>query len=174
MVLSFLMDSRSIAAELLSRGLRKSMQSMKPPDGKLSSNIMMRRISSVRSSLLRMCDGLVEKVSVAVLSAAYAVEHLSEMICLMRSNPIFCSSLLSIVLFFSSKSFSPICAVPVTGYGNYSPKAVFRRSFSSLMLLIGVTLPAVTNDTFPVSSETTIASASVSSVMPIAALCLIP
>ncbi len=46
-----------------------------------------------------MCAGLVEKVSVAVLSAAYAVEHLSEMILLMRSNPIFCSSLVSIVLF---------------------------------------------------------------------------
>ena len=108
MVLSFLMDRRSIAAELLSSGFRKSMQSMNPPDGKLSSNIIMRRISSVRSSLLRMCAGLVEKVSVAVLSAAYAVEHLSEMILLMRSNPIFCSSLVSIVLFFSSKSFSPL------------------------------------------------------------------
>ena len=106
MVLSFLRDRRSIAAELLSSGLRKSMQSMKPPDGKLSSNIMMRRISSVRSSLLRMCDGLVEKVSVAVLSAAYAVEHLSAMICLMRSNPIFCSSLVSMILFLSSNSFA--------------------------------------------------------------------
>lgn len=80
------------------------MQSMKPPDGKLSSNIMMRRISSVSSRRLRMWEGLVEKVSVAVLSAAYAVEHLSEIMFLMRSNPIFCSSLLSIVLFFSSKS----------------------------------------------------------------------
>ena len=106
MVLSFLRDRRSIAAELLSSGLRKSMQSMKPPDGKLSSNIMMRRISSVRSSRLRMCDGFVEKVSVAVLSAAYAVEHLSAMICLMRSNPIFCSSLVSMILFLSSNSFA--------------------------------------------------------------------
>ena len=107
-VLSLRSERRSIAAELVSRGLRKSMQSMKPPDGKLSSNIIMRRISSVRRSLLRICDGLVEKVSVAVLSTAYDVEHLSEMRFLILSNPIFCSSLLSIVLFFSSKSFSPI------------------------------------------------------------------
>ena len=52
--------------------------------------------------------GLVEKVSVAVLSAAYEVEHRSEMIRLMRSNPIFCSSLVSIEFFLSSKSVSPV------------------------------------------------------------------
>ena len=69
-VLSLRSDSRSIADELLSSGLRKSMQSMNPPDGNPSSNIIMRRISSVRSSLLRMCAWLVEKVSVAVLSTA--------------------------------------------------------------------------------------------------------
>ncbi len=68
---------------------------------------MMRRISSVSSNLLRMCEGFVEKVSVAVLSAAYAVEHLSEIICLILSKPIFCSSLLSILFFLSSNSFSP-------------------------------------------------------------------
>ncbi len=70
MVLSFLREMRSIAEELLSRGLRKSMQSMKPPDGKLSSNIMIRRISSVRRSLLRICLTSVENVSVAVRPAA--------------------------------------------------------------------------------------------------------
>lgn len=69
-VLSFLREMRSIAEELLSRGLRKSMQSMKPPDGKLSSNIMIRRISSVRRSLLRICLTSVENVSVAVRPAA--------------------------------------------------------------------------------------------------------
>ena len=106
-VLSFLKDIRSMAAELRSSGLRKSMQSMNPPDGKLSSNIMIRRISSVRSSLLRIWDGLVEKVSVAVLSAAYDVEHLSDMICLILSNPIFCSSLVSICLFLFSNYLSP-------------------------------------------------------------------
>ena len=58
-----------------------------------------------------MCVGLVEKVSVAVLSAAYDVEHLSDMILLILSNPIFCSSLVSIVLFFSSNSFSPLCGL---------------------------------------------------------------
>lgn len=47
-----------------------------------------------------------EKVSVAVLSTAYDVEHLSEMIRLMRSNPSFCSNLVSI-LFLSS--ITPIC-----------------------------------------------------------------
>ena len=98
MVLSFLSDMRSIAEELLSSGLRKSMQSMNPPDGKLSSNIMMSLISSVSTSLLRISAGSVEKVSVAVLSVAYAVEHLSETICLTRSNPSFCSNLLSIVI----------------------------------------------------------------------------
>ena len=112
MVLSFRSESRSIAAELLSSGLRKSMQSMKPPDGKLSSNIIMSLISSVRRSLLRIFPGLLEKVSVAVLSAAYAVEHLSEMILLMRSNPSFCSSLESIVCIFPSKSFSPGTSCP--------------------------------------------------------------
>ena len=106
-VFSFLSDMRSIAEELLSSGFRKSMQSMNPPEGKLSSNIIIRRISSVRSSLLRMCEGLVEKVSVAVLSAAYAVEHLSDMICLTLSNPIFCSSLVSMFLFLFSNYLSP-------------------------------------------------------------------
>ena len=119
MVLSFLRDRRSMAAELLSSGLRKSMQSMKPPDGKPSSNIIMRRISSVRSSLLRMCDGFVEKVSVAVLSAAYAVEHLSAIMCLMRSNPIFCSSLVSMILFLSSNSF-PFILLPAMCSGEAS------------------------------------------------------
>ena len=102
-VLSFLSDMRSMAEEVLSSGLRKSMQSMNPPDGKLSSNIMISLISSVRSSLLRISAWSAEKVSVAVLSDAYAVEHLSEIICLTRSNPSFCSSLLSIVILFFSK-----------------------------------------------------------------------
>ena len=51
-------------------------------------------------------NGFDEKVSVAVLSAAYDVEHLSEMILLMRSNPSFCSNLESIFLL---SSMSPIC-----------------------------------------------------------------
>lgn len=42
------------------------------------------------------------------------------------------------------------------------------------MFLIGVTVPPLTKEMLPVSSDTTIASASVSSVMPMAALCLIP
>ena len=79
---------------------------MKPPDGKPSSNIMMSLISSVRRSLLRIFAALVEKVSVAVLSTAYDVEHLSEMIRLIRSNPSFCSNLESIFLL---SSMSPIC-----------------------------------------------------------------
>ena len=164
MVRSFLSDTRSIAEELLSRGFRKSMQSMKPPDGKLSSNIIISLISSVRRRRLRIFPGFAEKCSLAVLSAAYEVEHLSDMICLMRSNPIFCSSLVSIVVFLSSKSFSPYS----------SDNDVLSSSFNSLMFWIGVTLPPFTNDIRPVSSETTTTSASVSSVMPMAALCLIP
>ena len=96
MVLSFLRDIRSMAAELFSRGIRKFMQSMKPLEGKLSSNIMISLISSVSTSLLRIAEGSLEKVSVAVLSAAYSVEHLSDMICLILSNPSFCSVLISI------------------------------------------------------------------------------
>ena len=165
-VLSLRMDMRSIAEELLSSGFRKSMQSMNPPEGKLSSNIMIRRISSVRSSLFLICEGLVEKVSVAVLSAAYAVEHLSEMICLTLSNPIFCSSRVSMNFFLVSNSFSP-------GYFSSSIE-VLRRSFNSLMFWIGVTLPPLTNEILPVSSETTMTSASYISVMPIAALWRIP
>ena len=103
-VLSLRIEIRSIAAELVSSGLRKSIQSMKPPEGKLSSNIMISLISSVRRSLLRIFAALVEKVSVAVLSTAYDVEHLSEMILLIRSNPIFCSSLVSIFLLSSITS----------------------------------------------------------------------
>ena len=106
MVLSLRIEIRSMAAELVSSGLRKSIQSMKPPDGKPSSNIMMSLISSVRRSLLRIFAALVEKVSVAVLSTAYDVEHLSEMIRLIRSNPSFCSNLESIFLL---SSMSPIC-----------------------------------------------------------------
>ena len=154
-VLSFLKDKRSIADEVLSNGFRKSMQSMNPPDGNESSNIMMSLISSVRSRRFLICDALFEKVSVAARSVAYTVEHLSDMICLIRSNPIFCSNLTSI---------------PAISYPSDSP----NRSLSSLMLLICFTCPALTNAIFPVSSETTITSASVSSVIPIAALCLIP
>ena len=102
MVLSFLRDMRSMAEELLSRGLRKSMQSMKPPDGNPSSNIMISLISSVRTRRLRISEALLENLSFAVLSAAYVVEHLSDMICLILSNPILYSSLVSIL----SKSFS--------------------------------------------------------------------
>ena len=65
-------------------------------------------ISSVSRSRLRIWVWLVEKVSVAVLSAAYEVEHRSEMIRLIRSNPIFCSSLVSIEFFLSSKSVPPV------------------------------------------------------------------
>ena len=157
-------DIRSIADELLSSGLRKSIQSMNPPEGKPSSNIMISRISSVRSRRLRIWASFVENVSAAVLSAAYVVEHLSDMICLMRSNPIFCSSLVSMNVCLSSKSFSPY---------SFDNEAL-NNSFNSLMFCIGVTLPLFTKDTLPVSSDTTTTSASVFSVMPIAALCLMP
>lgn len=73
-----------------------------------------------------MCDGLAEKVSVAVLSAAYAVEHLSDMILLILSNPIFCSSLVSIVLFFSSNSFSPL-----SGLDPHGPRRLFFSQSSA-------------------------------------------
>ena len=105
-VLSLRIGSRSIADELLSRGLRKSMQSMKPPEGKLSSNIIISLISSVSRSLFLICPAFVQNVSEAVLPAAYSVEHLSEMIRLTRSNPIFCSNLVSICFLLSSKSFN--------------------------------------------------------------------
>ena len=84
------------------------MQSMKPPEGKLSSNIIISLISSVSRSLFLICPAFVQNVSEAVLPAAYSVEHLSEMIRLTRSNPIFCSSLVSIYFLFSSKTFSRI------------------------------------------------------------------
>ena len=131
------------------------MQSMNPLDGNPSSNIMMSLISSVSSSLFLIIDVFVEKVSVAVLSAAYAVEHLSAMIFLTLSKPIFCSNLLSI---------------PVIPYPNDSPS----NSFNSFIFCILVTFPPLTNEMFPVSSDTTTTSASLSSVIPIAALCLIP
>jgi capsular exopolysaccharide synthesis family protein len=109
-------------------------------------------------------DGKLENVSVAVLSAAYVVEHLSDMICLILSNPNFCSSLVSMNVFLSSKSYSP-----------YSfDNEVLNNSFNSLIFCIGVTLPPLTKETLPVSSDTTTASASVLSVMPMAALCLMP
>ena len=122
MVLSLRRDTRSMAEDVFSSGFRKSMQSMNPPDGKESSNIMISLISSVRSRRPRICPPFVEKFSFAALSAAYVVEHLSDMICLIRSNPIFCSSLVSICVFLSSNSFPP-----------YSPSEAFRSSFSSLM-----------------------------------------
>ena len=122
MVLSFLSDMRSMAEELLSSGFRKSMQSMNPPDGKLSSNIMISLISSVSSSLLRICPALVQNVSVAVLSAAYAVEHLSEMMLLTRSNPIFCSKRWSICILLSSKTFQSY----YLNLQNYQDYSIYR------------------------------------------------
>ena len=96
-VLSFRRDIRSIAAELFSNGTRKSMQSMNPPQGKLSSNIIISLISSVSSSLFLILAASVQNSSVATLSDAYAVEHLSEMMLLILSNPNFCSTLESII-----------------------------------------------------------------------------
>ena len=113
-VRSFLSETRSIAEELLSSGFRKSMQSMKPPDGKLSSNIMISLISSVSNSLFLMVAALVEKVSAAVLSEAYSVEHLSDIMRLIRSNPIFCSNLWSILFNIVSVVFF---ILPVTYQG---------------------------------------------------------
>ena len=151
-----------MAEELLSSGFRKSMQSMKPPDGNPSSNIMMSLISSVSIRRLRISPALLENTSAAVLSAAYVVEHLSDIMLLILSNPIFCSNLVS--MFFNFYILVYYC----------SPIDSVRRSLSSLMFWIDVTCPAFTNDIFPVSSETTTTSASLSSVIPIAALCLIP
>ena len=55
-----------------------------------------------------------------------------------------------------------------------SPRDSVRRSFNSFMFWIGVTFPALTKDILPVYSERTTASASLSSVMPMAALWRIP
>ena len=140
------------------------MQSMNPPDGNPSSNIMMSLISSVSRRRFLIVLGFVVKISVPAFSAAYDVEHLSDMICLMRSNPIFCSNLVSMDIFLSSKSFPPYS----------SDSDVLKSSLSSFMFCMAVTLPPLTNEILPVSSDTTIASASVSSVIPMAALCLIP
>ena len=142
MVRSFLSEMRSIAEELLSRGLRKSMQSMNPPDGNPSSNIMISLISSVRRRRLRILPGSVQNSSVAALSAAYDVEHLSEMMDLILSKPIFCSSLWSIISVLFSKSENSVLVLVY--FSLRSPKDLLRRSFSSLMFCIGVTLPPVT------------------------------
>ena len=69
-VLSLPVQSRSMLYPSFRRGFRKGRASMYPVVGKVSSNITMRRISSVRRSLWRILRGSEENCSDATLSAA--------------------------------------------------------------------------------------------------------
>ena len=69
---------------------------MYPLVGKLSSNIITRRISSVRARRFDISLASVLKTSSATRPTAYSVEHLSDIIDRMRSNPNLLSSLVSV------------------------------------------------------------------------------
>ena len=73
------------------------MQSIYPLVGKPSSNIRIRRISSVRSRRPRISFTDAENSSVAALDAAYSVLHLSDTAWRTRSNPSFASNLKSML-----------------------------------------------------------------------------
>ena len=70
MVRSFPTESRSMLYPSFSSGFRNGSASMYPVVGKDSSNITIRRISSVSRSLWRMMPGSVENCSDATRSAA--------------------------------------------------------------------------------------------------------
>ena len=99
-VRSFPRDRRSMDA-FLPIGSRNGMASMYPEVGKLSSNMRMRRISSVRRCLLWISSGMVENSSAATLSAAYSVQQRALISALTLSKPSFASSL-SIISYASS------------------------------------------------------------------------
>ena len=67
---SFARLSTSMRDPSFCKGLRKGMASMYPVVGKASSNIIMRRISSVRTSLRRMVSADVENSSSITLPLA--------------------------------------------------------------------------------------------------------
>ena len=143
------------------------MQSIRPLVGKLSSNIIISLISSVRSKRCLISFSLFENLSVAVLLTAYDVEHLLAMKDLTLSKPSFCSSLMSMVLvILVSKS----CCPPVF----YPSIVCVSSSLSSLILFMVVIFPPSIYEILPVCSETTTTYASAISERPIAALCLMP
>ena len=131
--------------------------------GKFSSNIRISRISSVSRSRSLIFFPSVMNSSSIVRFAAYSVMQRSAMDLRILSNPSFCSSHWSI--FLSASKIYPSCPLA---------KELFSSNCSSLALLRGVMFPPLTNDICPVSSETTMTSASVSSEIPMAALCLMP
>ena len=69
-VLSFPRERTSMQLPLFCRGSRKGSASMYPVVGKLSSNIIISRISSVSASLSVICAGSSENSSLSTLSAA--------------------------------------------------------------------------------------------------------
>ena len=140
----------------LPMGSRKGMASIYPEVGKFSSNIRIRRISSVSRWRRWIWFPSVQNSSCSTRAVAYSVEQRAAMAARTLSKPIFASSLASIRFYSSLVIREP---------------SSWRSSFISCTVWIS---PPRTKLTLPVSSETTMISASVSSLRPMAARWRIP